>query len=118
MKMTNLSSSQIQREFGSVKIMIRLYCRVLHRGAKLCPVCTELTEYVEQRLQQCRQADEKPLCVACSASCYHAAKRLELKHIIRWAEPKMFRYHPVWALRYQVCKRIRTVIPSLFRNIF
>ncbi|MCG7495874.1 nitrous oxide-stimulated promoter family protein [Vibrio sp. Of7-15] len=114
--MTNLSSSQIQRELGSIQIMIRLYCRVLHRGAKLCPVCTELTEYVENRLQQCRQEEAKPLCVSCSASCYQAAKRLELKHIIRWAEPKMFRYHPVWAFRYQVCKQIRHVMSSVLRK--
>lgn len=55
----NNHSVRSQRELNTVKAMIRLYCKTLHRGAIVCPECESLIEYVENRVAGCRLGGEK-----------------------------------------------------------
>lgn len=98
----NKHSVRSQRELDTVKAMIRLYCKMLHRGAIVCPECESLIEYVKNKVDDCRLADEKPTCLKCHRHCYHPAKRLQMAHVLRWALPKFFWRHPVQALQYKM----------------
>lgn len=112
----NKQSVRAQRELDTVKAMIRLYCKTLHRGAIVCPECESLFEYVEKKVDSCRLAEEKPACLKCHRHCYHPAKRLQMAHVMRWALPRFTWRHPLRALQYKFDrKRQNDSLPS--RNI-
>ncbi|KMV30301.1 nitrous oxide-stimulated promoter family protein [Photobacterium swingsii] len=98
----NQHSVRSQRELDTVKAMIRLYCKTLHRGAIMCPECEGLIAYVENRMTSCRLGNEKPTCQSCSASCYPPAKRLHLTHVLRWSLPRFFWRHPMKAFHFKM----------------
>ncbi|PST88738.1 nitrous oxide-stimulated promoter family protein [Photobacterium jeanii] len=98
----NQHSVRSQRELDTVKAMIRLYCKTLHRGAIMCPECEGLIDYVEKRMSSCRLGAEKPTCQSCTASCYPPAKRLHLTHVLRWSLPRFFWRHPLKAMHFKM----------------
>ncbi|WP_423807656.1 nitrous oxide-stimulated promoter family protein [Photobacterium damselae] len=102
----NNHSVRSQRELNTVKAMIRLYCKTLHRGAIVCPECESLIEYVENRVAGCRLGGEKPSCAQCICPCYQPAKRLQMLHVIKWSYPRFLWRHPLRAVRYKIdCSR-------------
>ena len=98
----NNHSVRSQRELNTVKAMIRLYCKTLHRGAVMCSECESLIEYVEERVTGCRLGEQKPSCMHCIGHCYQSAKRLQMIHILRWSYPHYFWRHLFRAIHFKL----------------
>jgi hypothetical protein len=88
------------REFKTVAIMLRMYCRAHHRptDAPLCRDCTELGNYARRRIERCVFGDDKPTCANCTVHCYKAVMRERVRQVMRWAGPRMLWRHPVLAV--------------------
>lgn len=84
---------RLAREWKTVSAMLRIYCRDQHGGC-LCPECTELSNYVQLRLDRCRFGEEKPTCAKCPVHCYQRDRREEIKTVMRYAGPRMMWEHP------------------------
>jgi Nitrous oxide-stimulated promoter len=96
--------ARIARERRTIEAMIRLYCRDQHgsaaRGEPLCPDCAELLAYAGQRLAKCPFQENKPTCARCTVHCYQAARREQIRTVMRYAGPRMLRHHPWLAIRH------------------
>lgn len=76
--------------------MLRIYCEAHHgAGGELCGDCDALRQYAEKRLEKCPYGEEKPACNYCPIHCYHKARREEIRTVMRFAGPRMFRRHPI-----------------------
>lgn len=91
---------KIEYEITVVKEMIRLYCIHKEGNNKLCPDCTELAEYAEQRLRHCPFGDTKGSCRKCTIHCYRPEMRVKIQKIMRYSGPRMILYHPIMAIRH------------------
>ncbi|CAH0533075.1 hypothetical protein VST7929_00928 [Vibrio stylophorae] len=94
MCVVNTDSARLRRERKTIDTMVRFYCHSLHRSGSLCPDCESHLAYAMARLDQCRLGDQKPTCGRCAVSCYQAANRLAIQHIIRWAMPRLAWRYP------------------------
>lgn len=93
------------REFKTIVAMLRLYCRVHHAAALgkdefLCADCQQLSDYAEKRLRSCPFGDAKPTCAKCLVHCYSTERREQVRVVMRWAGPRMLRYHPILGIRH------------------
>jgi hypothetical protein len=95
-------NARLAREFKTMAVMIRMYCRSRHRGKTLCAECRELLGYAAARLERCRFGVEKPTCANCPVHCYHPARREQMKTVMRQAGPQMLWRHPVLSLWHWV----------------
>jgi hypothetical protein len=93
------------REFKTIAVMLRMYCRA-HHAAKdaspLCHDCIALHDYARRRLERCPFGEEKPTCVNCTVHCYKAAMRERVRQVMGWAGPRMLWRHPVLAIRHLI----------------
>jgi len=98
-------------ELDTIKKMIGLYCRHEHgeSEAELCPKCSELFTYAEQRMDKCVYGDNKPVCSQCSVHCYKPAMRTEVKKVMRYAGPRMMWYSPILTARYMFRKKFKNI---------
>jgi len=88
-----------KRELKTIAAMIRIYCRSHHPGgAAPCPRCTGLFEYATHRLERCVFGDAKPTCAKCTVHCFSAAKREQVRVVMKWAGPRMLLHHPLLAI--------------------
>ncbi len=94
-----------------VRAMTVRYCKEIHRSTILCPRCAKVLAFEEEKTKQCETLKEKIHCVGCYRQCYSNSMRLEINHIIRWAEPRM-RWQKYWL---GFCHHLRD---HLFRNFF
>jgi len=91
--------SRIVREARTIEVMIRLYCRGVHRTERgLCDECSELLEYARIRLNACPYLEGKPTCAKCPVHCYRPALREKVRTVMRYAGPRMPYRHPILAL--------------------
>ena len=92
------------REFRTIVAMLRLYCRAHHASAdatdRLCGDCRILRDYAEKRLKSCPFGDAKPTCAKCLVHCYSAERREQVRVVMRWAGPRMLRFHPILGIRH------------------
>lgn len=94
------------RELKTVGAMVRLYCRAHHHTLQgLCGECSTLLDYARRRLEACPFGDAKPACNKCLAHCYSAHHREQIRIIMRWAGPRMLRYHPLMAIHHLFAAR-------------
>jgi len=93
-----------RREFKTISIMLRMYCRLHHspKGKLLCADCLELHDYSRRRIDRCVFGDEKPTCANCTVHCYKAVMRERVREMMRWAGPRMMWRHPVLAVRHLI----------------
>ena len=91
---------RITEEKMVVEQMIRLYCRKKEGNEVLCPRCQELLDYALRRLDRCRYGQEKPTCKQCPVHCYRPEMKKRICETMRWAGPRMLRYHPLAAIRH------------------
>jgi hypothetical protein len=96
---------RLLRELKTVWLMIELYCSDLHESEILCEACTNLYNYAEKRLEQCRYQENKPSCSSCDVHCYRKSKASEIKKVMRYSGPKMIFKHPVLAIKHIVDER-------------
>lgn len=100
------SHPRLDRELKTVRAMIAIYCRDMHRqGQDLCSGCFELADYAARRLANCPWAGEKHTCGTCVVHCYKPEMREKIKAVMRHSGPKMILYHPVLALRHLIDER-------------
>ena len=91
----------IEREKHTVEIMLGIYCHGHHEIKKgLCPQCSELLGYSNNRLDECQFGEDKPVCSNCSVHCYEPEVREKIKEVMRYAGPRMAHRHPILATRY------------------
>lgn len=99
---------RLEREWRTVQAMIRLYCHDLH-GSKtgLCRDCASLAAFARTRLVKCPYQETKPTCAHCPIHCYRgrAGERARMKHVMRYAGPRMAYRHPVLAVRHVIDSR-------------
>lgn len=100
-----MSGKRIAREKMTIAKMIALY-------EKKCPLASTeeghyqaLRAYADKRLDKCAYGEEKPACKQCPIHCYQAAKREEMKQVMRWAGPRMLWRHPILTLRHLIDDR-------------
>lgn len=105
-------SPRLQRELATVRAMMRLHCRGVHRSAAgLCAECTDLLAYAERRVEACPHGqDDKPSCGVCTIHCYDRVNRERIRAVMRWAGPRMLLHHPWlallhWADRFRAGRR-------------
>ena len=92
---------RLARELATLSAMIEIHCHDMHgKGAGLCEYCGELLAYATRRLDRCVFGDDKPTCANCMVHCYSAAKRDEVRAVMRYAGPRMIWRHPVLAIRH------------------
>ncbi len=95
------------RSLKTLEAMVQLYCRH-HRhgtGARLCPDCAALLRYATRRLERCVFGDAKPNCADCLVHCYRTDMRQQIRHVMRWAGPRMLLRHPVLSIAHMIAGR-------------
>ncbi len=103
-------SRPLDREIETLRVMIGIYCRSVHRTAVLCDSCRELADYAQQRVRRCPYGDAKPACNHCPIHCYEPRMRARMIEVMRFAGPKMIWRHPVLAIRHMIRKNPKTII--------
>ena len=99
-------NSRLQKEFDTIEVMIKLYCRDHHDGKDMiCDECSELLEYARKRLFNCPFHDQKASCGKCSVHCYKKDMRLKIVDVMRYSGPKMIWKHPVMAMQHLIDSR-------------
>ena len=94
--------NRIESEKKTVGIMVRLYCRRYEDNKELCPECSQLLSYAEERLDRCKFGNEKPTCKKCPIHCYKPEMREKMRAVMRWAGPRMMLYHPIEAITHLI----------------
>jgi hypothetical protein len=93
------------REFKTIAVMLRMYCRAHHDSkdaSPLCHDCIALHDYARRRLERCPFGEAKPTCVNCTVHCYKAIMRERVRQAMGWAGPRMLWRHPVLAARHLI----------------
>jgi hypothetical protein len=99
--MPEFNTPRLDREYRTIRAMIKIYCRELHNSHNgLCEECRKIEEYAKLRLINCPFGEEKPVCVKCPVHCYKPDMRQKVKEIMRYSGPKMLRHHPILAIRH------------------
>ncbi|QGG48457.1 nitrous oxide-stimulated promoter family protein [Heliorestis convoluta] len=104
-----MSKGRIEREKQTVQKMIELYCDHHHAStckekdsATLCHDCQSLFDYAMARLARCPFGEKKSTCGKCTVHCYKPDQREKIIAVMRYAGPKMIRYHPILALYHLI----------------
>lgn len=92
----------VASEKKTIRIMISLYCKKVHKTRDLCPDCARLLGYSENRIDHCPQDPPKPPCNACKIHCYKPDMRQAMKTVMRFSGPRMTFIHPLIAIRHLV----------------
>ena len=92
---------RLQRERTILRRFIEVYCRREHRTATgLCPDCSDLLAYAEERLQRCPH-DPKPKCKRCPTHCYKPKQRARIREIMRYSGTHFIKRGRFdWLVRY------------------
>jgi hypothetical protein len=94
---------RMQRELKTVECMIGIYCRDKHHAREeCCGACQELLEYARFRLKNCPFQENKTTCGNCPIHCYKPGMRNTIREVMRYAGPRMIRYHPLLAIRHMI----------------
>lgn len=89
------------RELATIRAMVRMYCADHHgQNPELCAECAPLLGYAARRLERCVFGDAKPTCANCTVHCYSAAKREQVRIVMRYAGPRMLLRHPVLGIAH------------------
>ena len=103
-----MEPSRIKREWKTIDIMIRFYCRKNHNDKNwLCPDCKELHDYAYQRLLYCPYEGKKPVCSNCTVHCYRRDMRERVRKIMRYSGPRMIIRHPYLAIMHLINEKLK-----------
>lgn len=80
--------------------MINIYCKGNHGTEELCDECLELINYANQRVDNCKYGEKKPVCGKCTIHCYKPEMRKKIKSVMRYSGPKMIYKHPIMLFNY------------------
>lgn len=94
---------RLVRELATLSAMIRIHCHDLHgEDEGLCAGCAALLAYATRRLDRCVFGDDKPTCAKCTVHCYSAPLREHVRHVMRYAGPRMIWRHPILAVWHMI----------------
>ena len=97
----DLSGARLAREFKTMAVMVRIFCRDHHHPADdLCAECRQFLDYAGVRLERCRFGEAKPTCANCPVHCYQRDRREQARVVMRYAGPRMVWEHPIMSLRH------------------
>jgi hypothetical protein len=102
---------RLAREKRTVAVMIGMYCRARHRGARPlggrepCGECSALLDYALQRIEGCRFGAGKPVCAKCRVHCFAPQRREQIRRVMRYAGPRMLLHHPLLAILHLLDSR-------------
>lgn len=80
--------------------MIRCHCKKKHRQKTLCTSCTELLDYVSNRLKNCHLPAESSTCFMCPEYCYDADMRGKIRAVMRSSASYMLAKNPVLMVKH------------------
>jgi len=90
---------RMRRERETIAAMVEIYCRDEHDSRDgLCPDCSDLLTYAQQRLDRCPYQGNKTTCANCPIHCYRSNKREQVRTVMRYAGPRMIFRHPILTL--------------------
>lgn len=93
--------ARLDRERQTFRLMTGIYCRDHHgKAGDLCNECQSLFDYAMQRVDKCPYQADKPTCAKCPIHCYKPAMREKVYLVMRYAGPRMMRYHPLLTLMH------------------
>jgi hypothetical protein len=100
-ELTN-TSSRMRREARTIEAMVLIYCHDKHRtrGDALCAACQGLVSFAGLRLNKCPYQEDKTTCAKCPTHCYKPDRREEVRHVMRYAGPRMLWKHPYLAVMH------------------
>jgi hypothetical protein len=105
---TPFPNRRLAREWKTVTGMVHIYCREKH-GTSLCDDCQGLMRYIGRRLDRCRFGADKPTCAKCPVHCYQRDRREQVKHVMRFAGPRMLWRHPWLSVCHLLDGRFRRI---------
>lgn len=92
---------RIQREKETISLMIKLYCKKIHKyKGELCQECSDLLYYSSDRLSKCPLANNKPVCGDCTIHCFKPLYREKIRKVMRYSGPRMLLHHPFIAIEH------------------
>ncbi len=99
--------SKRNKEFRTVLLMIQIFCKGQHKNRfamtsyeNLCDDCKKSCNYVRVRIQKCPFMETKTFCSVCHIHCYQKYERAKIRTVMRYAGPRMLKYHPVLAIKH------------------
>ena len=96
--------------------MIELYCSENHPSNGLCPQCSTLQEYTQQRLEKCPFQEGKTTCAQCPVHCYAPDMREKIRTIMRYSGPRMIYKHPVAAVWHMIDRKRKEPISQKVKS--
>lgn len=100
---------RLRRERKTIDLMIAMYCRAHHGGGKIvCAECRLLADYAGRRIDRCPYGHSKPTCLKCPTHCYKPDMRERVRHVMRYAGPRMLFRHPLLAILHLIDGHRRT----------
>lgn len=108
-----MQATRMVRESATVLAMIRIFCHGSHdtRGSGLCPLCNQLRDYVQVRMDRCPFRGDKPTCVKCPVHCFKPEMRERVRQVMRYAGPRMPIRHPYLTLMHFLDGRRKARLP-------
>lgn len=91
---------KIDKEKRILAVMIKIYCRKKHRSQDLCEECRALLSYALNRLDHCRDGENKGFCNQCSSHCYNKVNQAKIRKVMGFSGPRMIFYHPIMVIRH------------------
>ena len=90
---------KIDKEKRILAVMIKIYCRKKHRSQDLCEECRALLSYALNRLDHCRDGENKGFCNQCY-HCYNKVNQAKIRKVMGFSGPRMIFYHPIMVIRH------------------
>jgi hypothetical protein len=95
------TKDHLKQEYKTMETMIRMYCKKFHScDEDLCQECSDLLKYAEERLNNCKFGENKPICDTCTIHCYKPEMREKIREVMRYAGPRMIYAHPIMGFRH------------------
>ena len=91
---------KIDKEKRILAVMIKIYCRKKHRSQELCEECRALLSYALNRLDHCRDGENKGFCNQCSSHCYNKVNQAKIRKVMGFSGPRLIFYHPIMVIRH------------------
>ena len=104
-------TGRLKSEHQTLVRMTVIYCKDHHGQSDggLCNSCSKLMAYSERRLAKCPYGQAKPTSAKCPIHWYKQQQREHVREVMRYAGPRMFRYHP-WAATVHIFDKLRRVV--------
>ena len=101
---------KLTKEKKTIAIMIQIFCNAHHGTGRnlLCPACTELLDYANERLDKCPYGEKKGACSKCKIHCYKPDMRKNITEVMRFSGPKMATKHPLLAIDHLLKTKFKT----------